>query len=136
MKGLLTPSSNLEVLADLLKEDGYRVTSSTETLIHLKIDGGFYLIGAEQKDPDFYQIAFPGLYSAPGAALDPAIQTAMLAVTTDSKFVKCYAIDDTVFAVVHVLADSPKDLVRRLPRYVSALKFALSVFYGATQKDD
>ncbi|MRW86763.1 hypothetical protein GJ698_22080 [Pseudoduganella sp. FT26W] len=127
--------AELAELAGLLTQEGWRVDAHVNGIIRLKIDGGVYLIAQEKDDKGFYQIAFPGVYSAPNASIDSNVLKTMRQVNETCKFVKCHLVEETVHIVIQVLASSPKEVIAHFARYISALKYGSTVFWeGVKQK--
>ena len=121
-----------EQYAEYLKNKGYEVEITDEGHVHFKKDGN-YLILIDEKDPIFFQLAYPSFHKTKDEADRTKVLAACSKATASIKAAKVFMLGDNVWAAVEIFLPTPdafKDVFDRCLTSVLSVVHEFDKAYG------
>ena|ERR1700757_2607811 len=129
----MTKQERIKLCKDYLTEEGYRPSIDETGDLFFKFEGRTHFILIDDKDDEFFQIAFLNFWRIEdNDELVRAFKAANEA-SRDTKVVKVVVREDgkNVIASVEMFITSPEDFSRSLKRSLSAIRYAADHFADA-----
>ena len=120
-----------KVYMTFLAEEGYVPKVVNEGRhIQFKKEGGSFYIRINEKDPQFFQLIYPGFWDIESESERNSALQACNSANWDTKTTKLCVNKDSVWASVELFVESPEDFKPVFARSLRALDYGVERFVG------
>ena len=124
----MTKQERTEMYRAFLAEEGYAPKVDEDGDIVFKCEGKTYVILVEDKDAEFFRLAYPNFWSIDSEAERAKVAEASLHATTQTKVVKVFPIKDNTWAAIEMFCSPPEAFKPVFQRSLSALRSGVEAF--------
>jgi hypothetical protein len=130
----MSKADRVRVFSDFLKEEGYSPKTDDDGDIYFKLEGKTYLILLDDKDEEFYRIAYPGFWSIESPDERLKVERAALKATAETKVAKVFPVRDNTWASIEIFSSSIDNAKSVFFRSMRALQAAVETFAEEMRK--
>jgi len=124
-------------LMDFLASEGFRATLVAPGEVHIKIDGGLYIIWFPPPDDQYVAVSFPGFWKISSPEEGARALRAANEASIGTKVVKVFvAPEGRVSAEAQMYVSAPEQIEAVFLRCVDTLKYAVSRFVDVMRKPE
>jgi hypothetical protein len=124
----MTKQERVAMYQAFLTEEGYAPKLDSDGDVTFKFEGGFYIIIVDEKDPEYFRLAFPGFWSIDNDAERAKASMAALWATGQTKVAKVFLAKENTYATIEMFCSPPDVFKAVFRRSLSALKAAVETF--------
>jgi hypothetical protein len=119
---------------DFLRSEGYVPEIDKDGDIAFKLEGGSYIIFANEDDPEYYSILFPNFWPIENEAERARAYVAASQASAGTKCAKVFVLKDNVSAAVELLFGEPEQFKEVFRRSIATVRTAAKTFAERMQE--
>jgi hypothetical protein len=117
-----------KLYVDFLRSEGYTPELDKDGDIRFKVEGGTYVLFANEADPEYFFIIFPNFWPIENERERAHAFQAACHATSSTKVAKVYPMGDNVYATIEALYAEPDQFRPVFQRAMAMLKGAVGIF--------
>ncbi|MDY0019503.1 MAG: hypothetical protein RBT47_05815 [Anaerolineae bacterium] len=119
-----------QMYEEFLRGEGYLPQIDADGDVVFKAEGKVYLIIIDERDEEFFRIAFPNFWPIESPEERAKVTQAALDATASTKVAKVFPVQDNVWATIELFCLPPENFKLVFRRSFSALQSAVTTFVG------
>lgn len=131
---MMTKVDRAQAFSDYLHNEGYVPSLDAEGDIKFKCEGRTYYIILDDRDEEFFQIAFPNFWPIESEEERVKVEKAALTATSETKVAKVFPVRDNVWATIELFCSSIDEAKAMFHRSLGALHSAVQTFADEMRK--
>ncbi|MGQ9494262.1 MAG: hypothetical protein ACUVR2_10960 [Anaerolineae bacterium] len=130
----MSKAERVQTFHNFLHDEGYVPSLDEEGDIRFKCEGRTYLVILDERDEEFFQLAFPNFWPIESEEERAKVENAALTATAQTKVAKVFPVRDNVWATIELFCSSIDHAKTVFHRSLGALQSAVVTFADEMRK--